>query len=249
MPHSLRVNASAAARRSAAQRAPGRRPIRSIGPDTDTAAITVPRPSRTGAETLATPGSRSAALWAHPRRRTSASVRSVNLAVGSTACWVAASAYASSALGARARGHRQLRTDGHGVAQPGRWFERNHAHPRQSLPAVQLDALAGDLAEPRQHRGPRGQQRIVDVRGQFGEGRPEPPAPIAVAGQQAVGLQARGQPVGGGPGEAGPLHQFGQPTRRLRDRVQYAHRFVEHADAAIISHREILASRNVRWRV
>ena len=93
-----RVNASAAATRSAAQRAPGRRPIRSIGPDTDTAAITAPRPSRTGAETLATPGSRSAALCAHPRLRTSASVRSVNFAAGYTACWVLASAKASSTL-------------------------------------------------------------------------------------------------------------------------------------------------------
>ncbi len=64
----------------------------SIGPETETAAITAPRPSRTGAETLATPGSRSAALCAHPRLRTSASVRSVNLAAGSTACWVAGSA-------------------------------------------------------------------------------------------------------------------------------------------------------------
>ena len=40
---SRRVSASAAANRSAAQRAPGRRPIRSIGPDTETAAITAPR--------------------------------------------------------------------------------------------------------------------------------------------------------------------------------------------------------------
>jgi hypothetical protein len=88
---SLRAKASAAASRSAAHRAPGRRPILSIGPDTDTAAITVPRPSRTGAETLATPGSRSATLCAQPRLRTSASVRSLNFAVGRTACCVAAS--------------------------------------------------------------------------------------------------------------------------------------------------------------
>lgn len=88
---SLRVSASAAANRSAAQRAPGRRPIRSIGPETDTAATTAPRASRTGAETLATPGSRSAALCAQPRLRTSTRVRSVNFAWGSTACCVAAS--------------------------------------------------------------------------------------------------------------------------------------------------------------
>ena len=38
----------------AAQRAPGLRPMRSMGPDTETAATTVPEESRTGAETLAT---------------------------------------------------------------------------------------------------------------------------------------------------------------------------------------------------
>ena len=64
-------SASAAASRSAAHRTPGRRPIRSTGPDTDTAATTVPAASRTGADTLATPASRSATLCAHPRRRTS----------------------------------------------------------------------------------------------------------------------------------------------------------------------------------
>ena len=49
-----------------------------------TAAITAPRASRTGADTLATPGSRSATLCAQPRRRTSSSVRAVKLADGTT---------------------------------------------------------------------------------------------------------------------------------------------------------------------
>jgi hypothetical protein len=69
-----------------------------MGPDTETAATTLPRESFTGADTLATPGSRSPALWAQPRRRTSTSVRSVNFAVGSTVCWVAESLCASSTL-------------------------------------------------------------------------------------------------------------------------------------------------------
>ena len=59
--------------------------------ETETAATTSPAWSRTGADTLATPASRSAALWAQPRRRTSASVRSVNFAEGNTARCVAAS--------------------------------------------------------------------------------------------------------------------------------------------------------------
>src|SRR5499427_9778553 len=52
---------------------PGERVSRSIGPDTDAAAITFPPCPRTGADTDATPGSRSATLAAQPRRRTWAS--------------------------------------------------------------------------------------------------------------------------------------------------------------------------------
>ncbi|BBY96747.1 hypothetical protein MFAL_02140 [Mycolicibacterium fallax] len=59
-------------------------------------------------------------------------------------------------------------------------------------------------------------------------------------------FQARGQPVGGGPRQPGALAEFGQAARRLGDRVQHPHRFVEDADTAILSHREILTSRIVR---
>src|SRR5699024_8778661 len=65
--------ASAAASRSSAHRTPGRRPMRSTGPETEIAATTAPVVSRTGAEIEATPASRSATDCAHPRRRTSAS--------------------------------------------------------------------------------------------------------------------------------------------------------------------------------
>jgi hypothetical protein len=49
---------------------PGWRESRSIGPEIDTAAMTRPDGPRTGAETEATPGSRSPTLCAQPRRRT-----------------------------------------------------------------------------------------------------------------------------------------------------------------------------------
>ncbi len=93
-----RVNASAADSKSVAHRAPGRRTILSMGPDTDMAAVTTQRPLRTGTDTLATPDSCSATLCAQPRRRTSASVRSVNFTVGSTASLVVASLWASNTL-------------------------------------------------------------------------------------------------------------------------------------------------------
>jgi hypothetical protein len=55
-----------------------------------------------------------------------------------------------------------------------------------------------------------------------------------------MGLQAGGQPMRGGPGQAGSCTQLGEPAGGLGNRVQYPHGFVEHADAAILSHIEIL---------
>src|SRR5438132_5358934 len=64
--------ARAAATTALAYRRPGARVVRSIGPDTDTAATTRPV-SNTGALTEATPRSRSSTLSAHPLRRTAGS--------------------------------------------------------------------------------------------------------------------------------------------------------------------------------
>src|SRR5262249_43856262 len=74
---------------------PGERVSRSIGPDTDVAAITFPPCPRTGADTDATPGSRSATLAAQPRRRTWASAVAVNLAPRSPRCIRSGSSQAS----------------------------------------------------------------------------------------------------------------------------------------------------------
>src|SRR6478735_10002806 len=71
---------SPAATTAAACIRPGDLVRRSIGPDTETAARIRPPGPRTGADTEATPGSRSAAVAAQPRRRTWASVVAVNLA-------------------------------------------------------------------------------------------------------------------------------------------------------------------------
>ena len=46
--------------------------------------------------------------------------------------------------------------------------------------------------------------------------------------------------------QAGALAEFGQPAWRVGHRVQHTHRFVQHADAAILSHKEILTSQIVR---
>jgi hypothetical protein len=59
---------------------PGVRPSSAAGPETDTAATIRPPTSRTGADTEATPGARSATDWAHPRRRTAVSAAAENTA-------------------------------------------------------------------------------------------------------------------------------------------------------------------------
>jgi hypothetical protein len=59
-------------------------------------------------------------------------------------------------------------------------------------------------------------------------------------------FQSSGESMRGGARKAGALTQFGQPARRLGHGVQHTHRFVQHADAAILSHKEILTSQIVR---
>src|SRR5215213_4263886 len=72
---------SAAASTAGACIRPGWRDSRSSGPDTDTAAMTLPLGERTGAETDATPCSRSPMDWAQPRRRMPASAAALNVAL------------------------------------------------------------------------------------------------------------------------------------------------------------------------
>ena len=81
---SARDRAAPAARTAWACSLPGVRVSRSIGPETEMAATTVPSAEWTGADTEATPGSRSATLCAQPRLRTPASAAGVNAAFSST---------------------------------------------------------------------------------------------------------------------------------------------------------------------
>src|SRR5262249_37778548 len=158
--------------------------MRSIGPDTEIAAMTTPRLSRTGADTLATPGSRSATLCAQPRRRTSANARSVNLAVGSTACCVAASLYASSTLAPDPAviGNRAP-TGTVSLSPAGGWLPPP-PHPRPApLAPIPRHAFPGDLARPRQQGGGGRGRRVIDLSRQLAPRRAQPPPTLAVAGQ------------------------------------------------------------------
>ena len=67
-------------------------------------------------------------------------------------------------------------------------------------------------------------------------------SPVGAAVQQPVHLQAHREPVRGGARQAGALAQLGQPARLGGRRPQHPHGFVEHADAAMLSHKQILTS-------
>ena len=64
--------------------------------------------------------------------------------------------------------------------------------------------------------------------------------------QQAVHLEADGEAVRGGAGQPGALAQLGEPARLGRGRPQHPHRLVEHADTAMLSHKSILSSYDLR---
>lgn len=173
------------------------------------AAITTPRPSRTGADTLATPGSRSATLCAQPRRHTSASARALNTAL------------AIRPLGWRRRCGpatlwRPSPRSSATVPRPGPYREgpqlvpMRPRRPATFLAAIYLHAFAGGVAQLRQYRRARHQQWIVDMGREFGDGRTEPPVAILAAPQQAMHLQRGRQPVCGGPGQVGSIAEFGQ---------------------------------------
>jgi hypothetical protein len=74
------LSSVAAATTAVPRRRPGVRVNLSIGPDTEIAAMTAPSASRTGADTEATPASRSPTLAAHPRLRTPDSTDAENAA-------------------------------------------------------------------------------------------------------------------------------------------------------------------------
>jgi hypothetical protein len=92
---STSVSLSAAASTAGACIRPGCLVRRSMGPDTDTAATTLPVCDRTGADTDATPGSRSPTDCAQPRRRTTASIDALKRAPWSPRCMRSGSSHAS----------------------------------------------------------------------------------------------------------------------------------------------------------
>ena len=135
-------------------------------------------------------------------------------------------------LGGRAGPHGQLRADRDRVAQAGGALGGGDADPDVALAAPQLRGLAGDVAEPGQHRPGGGQQPVLaGGGGQLGQARAEDEPALHVAGDQAVVLQRDGEPVRGRPGQAGAGDQAGQGGRARLERGEHERGLVENSDA------------------
>ena len=190
--YSRRVSASAAASRSAAQRAPGRRPIRSMGPDTDTAAITVAAAVAHRRRHARHPGLafRRALRPAAPAHLGQGPVGELGASAAPPAGWPRR-LYASSTLAPEPAVIGSRVPTGTVSRRPAGGSSAATQTRAGALAAVQLHALAGDLAQPRQHRRRRRQQRVVDLPGEFGQRGAEPPAARRRRGPAAGALPAR----------------------------------------------------------
>ena len=152
-------------------------------------------------------------------------------------------------LRGRAGAHRQLRADRDGVAQAGRALGRGDADAVLALAAPQLGGLAGDVAQPGEHRAGGGQQPVLaGGGGQLGQPRAEHEPALHVAGDQPVVLEGDGEPVGGGPGQPGAGHEPGQGGRSGLQGGEHEGGFVENADSARVVHTLILPSRNLECK-
>ena len=211
------------------------------------AASTLPPAPRTGADTEATPGSRSAALAAQPRLRTLASVAAVNLAPRSPRCIRSPSSQASSTCAAEPAVIGSAAPTGTVSRRPLARSAAATQHADVALPAVQLRALSGQVTQLDEHRlGEREQPVFSGGRGQLGDPRSEHEPALHVPGEQPVMLERDGDAVGGRPGQAGGADELREGGGTALHGGENRNGFVQHADAASIVHVLILPSQIVR---
>ena len=218
-----------------------------MGPDTDTAATTRPAPERTGAETDATPGCRSATLAAQPCRRTRASVCALNTATATPRCNRSGSSHASSTWAAdpAVRGSRV--PIGTVFRKPSGKFGRRDAHPHVALSPVELGALAGRVTQLCEHRTADRDQAILTAgRRELRESRAEHESALTVAGHQPVSFERNREPVRRRSRQAGQRDQAGEGGRAGLESGKYGNRLVQNANTARLVHVLILPSQHAR---
>jgi hypothetical protein len=137
-------------------------------------AATTRFPDHTGADTLATPDSRSPTLSAQPRLRQHL-IREAGIGAGPR----------RQDLRSGARGHGEQGPFRNGVPQPGGRLHAGHAEPLSALPAVHLGALAGLVAQAPQSGQRDGAQPVAARRRrQLGDAGPDRVPALLVLGQQ-----------------------------------------------------------------
>lgn len=178
----------------------GWRDSRSIGPDTDTAAMTLPDGERTGADTDATPGLRSATDCDQPRRRTVARATAEKRGRRQPALMLRILP-SQQDLGRRAGAHRQLRPHRDRVPQPGR-TPAAAAHARRRSRRRNSRRLAGDVAQSVEHGPGRRQQAILaSAAAASSVSRGPRTKRPGDRGSRGGDAQRDGETVRGGPGE------------------------------------------------
>ncbi len=171
----------------------------------------LPPGERTGAETEATPCSRSPIDWAQPRRRIPERAVAEKAAFWQAAVHALGVLPREQHLRRRAGAHRQLGADRDRVAQAGGPLGGGDADAVLALAAPQLGGLAGDVAQAGEHGPGGGEQPVLaGGRGQLGEAGAEDEPALHVAGHEAVVLEGDREAVGGGSGEAGAGDQAGE---------------------------------------
>ena len=214
-----------------------------MGPEIDTAATTRPDGPRTGAETDATPGSRSPTLCAHPRRRTTDSAVAVNAGALQTPVQPVGFLPRQQHLSGGSGEHGQAGTDRDGVAQPDRPVGGRDANALVTLATEQLGALVGVVAQGAQDRsGGREQPVLTGRRGQLAQPRPKDEPALHVSAHQPVVLQRDGEAVRRRPRQPSGRDQLGQGRRPGFQRTEHRGRLVENADPARVVHVTILPS-------
>ena len=206
----------------------------------------LPEGERIGADTEATPCSRSPTDWAQPRRRMPASAVAEKAAFCRPRCIRSGSSQASRIWAADPARMVSCEPTGIVSRRPGGALGGGDADAVVALAAPHLRGLAGDVAQPGEHRAGGGEQPVLaGRRGQLGEAGAEHEAALHVAGHEAVVLEGDGEPVRGGSGQAGAGDETGEGGRSGLERRQHEGGFVEHADSARVVHTLIMPSHHV----
>src|SRR5699024_10934067 len=150
----------------------------------------------------------------------------------------------------RAGEHGQCGAHGVGVPQSHRLLRGRHADALIALPAEQLRALPGVVAQSQQDRAGRCQQPVLTGgSGQLGQSGTEDETALHIAGDEPVELQGDRQAVRRRAGKMSSGNQLGERGRTRIQGYEHGRCFVQNADSARIVHRSILTSHTVRLQI